>query len=196
MNMDAALLSGLTARDQETDLVARHRYGDEQAFEEIYLMFGPMIHNLSLRMAGNSGDAADLTQEIFLRVHRHLGKFKGRSSLKTWIFRIGINCCRTRLKRRSVLRHRFPEADVRQLEEFEDPARSPERRAIATDSASQVTAALGKLPLAYREAVVLRDIQGLSYAEISAVAGVRVGTVRSRIARGRLRLKDLLGAAQ
>ena len=190
--MDAVLLSGLTARDQDINLVDRHRYGDEQAFEEIYQKFGPMIHNLSLRMAGNSSEAADLTQEIFLRVYRHLGKFKGRSSLKTWIFRVGINCCRSKLKRRSVLRRRFPEADMRQLESVEDPTPSPERRAIAVDSSSQVTAALSKLPLVYREAVVLRDIQGLSYSEIAVVARVRIGTVRSRIARGRLRLKDLL----
>jgi RNA polymerase sigma-70 factor (ECF subfamily) len=192
--MDAALPSGLTARDQEVTLAERHRYGDEKAFEEVYARYGPMIHNLSLRMAGDSSDAADLTQEIFLRVYRHLGKFKGRSSLKTWIFRVGLNCCRSRLRRRSLLRARFPEADVRQLDNVEDLSRSPESRAMAADSASQVTAALARLPLVYREAVVLRDIQGLSYLEIAEVAGVRVGTVRSRIARGRLRLREFLEA--
>ena len=80
-------------------LVERHRCGDLQAFDEVYERFGEMVYNLALRLAGNREEAADLTQEIFLRIFRHLGTFGGRSTLKTWVFRIAINHCRDRLSR-------------------------------------------------------------------------------------------------
>ena len=78
-------------------LVERHRCGDLQAFDEVYERFGEMVYNLALRLAGNREEAADLTQEVFLRIYRHLGSFGGRSTLKTWVFRIAINHCRDRL---------------------------------------------------------------------------------------------------
>ena len=80
-------------------LVERHRCGDLQAFDEVYERFGEMVYNLALRLAGNREEAADLTQEIFLRIYRHLGSFGGRSTLKTWVFRIALNHCRDRLSR-------------------------------------------------------------------------------------------------
>ena len=81
------------------DLALRHRYGDAAAFEEVYLRFADMVFSLALRMSGDREEAADLSQETFLRVYRHLGRFRGRSSLKTWIYRITINCCRSKLRR-------------------------------------------------------------------------------------------------
>jgi hypothetical protein len=83
----------------DVELVERHRSGDLHAFDEVYARFGDMVYNLALRLAGNREEAADLTQEIFLRIYRHLGSFGGRSTLKTWVFRIAANHCRDRLSR-------------------------------------------------------------------------------------------------
>jgi RNA polymerase sigma-70 factor (ECF subfamily) len=151
-----------------------------------------MVYNLAFRLSGNCEEASDLTQEVFLRIYRHLGSFGGRSSLKTWIFRIAINHCRDRLSRWRPLTQPIGE-DVEEGEvSYADPRRGPEELAVAADEGRRVTAGLARLAQAFREAVVLRDIEGLSYEEIAEVLGVRIGTVRSRIARGRDQLRTLL----
>lgn len=186
---EAAELGG-----EERALVERHRYGDPAAFEEIYRRYGEMVYNLALRLAGEPEDAADLTQEVFLRIYRHLGKFRGRSTLKTWIYRVALNHCRSRLARRRPSEPLGAEGGGRT--EPVDPARGPESRAIAGDAGRRVAAALAELPPAFREAVVLRDLEGLAYQEIAEVLGVRIGTVRSRIARGRDTLRQVLASNQ
>jgi RNA polymerase sigma-70 factor (ECF subfamily) len=178
--------------DLDVALVERHRCGDAQAFDEVYARFAEMVYSLALRLSGNYEEAADLTQEVFLRVYRHLGSFGGRSSLKTWIFRIAINHCRDRLSRwRPVTQPIGNDTGEGEIS-YPDPARGPEDLAVAADESRRVTAGLARLPQAFREAVVLRDLEGLSYEEIAEVLGVRIGTVRSRIARGREQLRALL----
>jgi len=183
-------------------LAERHRTGDPEAFAEIYRAYEEMVFNLALRLSGDRERAADLSQEIFLRIYRHLDGFRGRSSLKTWIYRVAVNHCRSRLRRRSIVfeqlvpRRRAEEGSTRDggrgegdpLQEIVDPRRGPEERALAGDAERVLQAALATLPAAYREAVVLRDVEDLAYEEIAEVLGVRIGTVRSRIARGRRRL--------
>lgn len=176
-------------------LAERHRYGDPEAFAEVYRTYEELVFNLSLRLSGDPDRAADLTQEVFLRVYRHLEGFRGRSSLKTWIYRVTINHCRSRLRRRPLRfepleRSGDDGGDV--VAEVADARRGPEELAMARDAGRLVQQALGELPRSFREAVVLRDIEELSYEEIAEVVGVRIGTVRSRIARGRRRLSDLL----
>ena len=179
-------------QDVDVELVARHRCGDAQAFDQVYSRFVEMVYSLACRLSGNREEASDLTQEVFLRVYRHLGSFGGRSSLKTWVFRIAINHCRDRLSRWRPLTQPIGD-DLGEGEvAYPDPARGPEELAVAADEGRRVTAALARLPQAFREAVALRDIEGLSYEEIADVLGVRIGTVRSRIARGRDQLRALL----
>ena len=178
----------------DLDLVERHRYGDAEAFDEVYSRFAALVYNLCLRMSGSPEEAEDLTQEIFLRIHRNLGRFNGKSSLKTWIYRITLNYCRSKL---SVKKHRYPTAPLAEETEeggvhLTDQARGPEERALAHDAARHVTLALRQVKPKFREAVVLRDIEGMSYDEIADILGVRIGTVRSRIARGRDRLRIIL----
>lgn len=174
-------------------LVERHRCGDVQAFDVVYDRFGEMVYNLALRLSGNREEAADLTQEIFLRIYRHLGGFGGRSTLKTWVFRIAINHCRDRLSRHVPAMQSIDDgAEEGGAVMLADPARGPEELALAADEGRRVAEGLARLPQVFREAVVLRDLEGLSYEEIAEVLGVRVGTVRSRIARGRDQLRDLL----
>lgn len=176
----------------DVELAERHRCGDIRAFNEVYARFEEMVYNLAFRLSGNYEEAADLTQEIFLRVYRHLGSFGGRSSLKTWIFRIAVNHCRDRLSRWRPLTQPLGDDPSEGEVAYADPSRGPEELAVAADEGRRVTEGLAKLPPVFREAVVLRDIEGLSYEEIADVLGVRIGTVRSRIARGRDQLRVLL----
>ena len=176
----------------DVELAERHRSGDIRAFNEVYARFEEMVYNLAFRLSGNYEEAADLTQEIFLRVYRHLGSFGGRSSLKTWIFRIAVNHCRDRLSRWRPLTQPLGDDPGEGEVAYADPSRGPEELAVAADEGRRVAEGLARLPPAFREAVVLRDIEGLSYEEIAEVLGVRIGTVRSRIARGRDQLRALL----
>ncbi|MFQ5524898.1 MAG: RNA polymerase sigma factor [Thermoanaerobaculia bacterium] len=176
----------------EATLLERHRQGDTEAFGELYSEFETMVYNLALRMSGNPADAEDITQETFVRAYRHLKKFKGRSSLKTWIFRIALNCSNTRLRRRGRRLARQIDDGEAELERTSDENRSPEDWMVATDLSAAVRDGLTRLPGHYREAVLLRDFEGMSYAEIASVLGVRIGTVRSRIARGREQLRKWL----
>lgn len=194
-------MEALTARvdpmlDIDRELVQRHRYGDDSAFEAIYHRYGEMVYNLALRLSGDPEDAADLTQEAFLKIHRHLSGFRGRSSLRTWIYRVAINCCRSRYRRQRVWQGRLVLVREDGLEQLPDGRRDPEERAIAHRTGEMVEEALESLPGIFREAVFLRDIEGLTYDEIAQVLNLRIGTVRSRIARGRDRLRELLEEIQ
>jgi len=197
--VEAATVSTTAVHDLDLELVARHRVGDPAAFDEVYRRFDHMVYGLACRLSGSDDQAADLTQEIFLRVFRYIGQFRGGSSLKTWIFRIAINHCRSCLGRRRLPMQPLPEgADTetdRGRSALTDPGRGPEELAVAADEGRRVTAGLAALPASFREAVVLRDIEGLSYEEIADVLGIRIGTVRSRIARGREQLRTFLEGA-
>jgi RNA polymerase sigma-70 factor (ECF subfamily) len=188
----AAAAEAAELGSREQSLVERHLWGDATAFEEVYRRYGEMVFNLAYRLAGEREEAADLTQEVFLRIYRHLGRFHGRSSLKTWIYRVALNHCRSRLGRRRPVEPLDDGAGAEPV----DPSRGPESRALAGDTGRRVAAALAGLAPAFREAVVLRDLEGLAYQEIAEVLGVRVGTVRSRIARGRDQLRELLTAGE
>ena len=173
----------------EEQLVERHRWGDEAAFTEVFRRFAGMVYNLAWRLAGDHEEARDLSQDVFLRVYRHLGAFGGRSSLKTWIYRVTLNRCRSRLGRRRLP---LDPHGTERAASVVDPRPSPERVALARVDAERLGAALLALPRGFREAVVLRDVEGLSYEEIAAVLRVPPGTVRSRIARGRAALRAAL----
>jgi len=192
----AFIAAGVGLHDLDLELAQRHGRGDVRAFDEVYSRYAAMVFNLALRLSRDADEAADLTQEIFLRVYRHLDSFSGRSALKTWIFRVALNHCRERLSRRRPLTLSIGEgadgAGTVGEASIADPRRGPEELAVAADLGRQVACALAALPPPFREAVVLRDLQGLAYEEIAAVLGVRVGTVRSRIARGREQLRGLL----
>lgn len=177
----------------DLDLATRHRYGDPEAFNEVYRDYSQMVFNLAFRMAGSDERAEDFTQEIFLRIYRHLGRFSGRSTLKTWIYRVAINHCRSRLSRRRFFF--LPLAEEQEDQpgaQLLDTNRDPEDMALARDAGRQVSLALSGVKARFREAVVLRDLEGLSYEEIADILKVRIGTVRSRIARGRDQLRSLL----
>ena len=177
-------------QSSDLELAERHRYGDEAAFEEVYTRFAPMVYALCLRMSGESNRAQDLSQEVFLRVFRSLGRFRGRSTLRTWIYRVAINHCRSCLGRRRLRTESLDDGFL--VARVADSGRGPEDVTVAKDTGRLVAEALLELPGRFREAVVLRDIEDLSYREIASILGIRLGTVRSRISRGRDRLRVLL----
>lgn len=191
MTGSSASLTAESAADRaewERSVVLRHRYGDEQAFDEVYREFAPMVYNLTLRMSGSPDRAQDLSQEVFLRVFRSLARFKGKSSLKTWMYRVTVNHCRSKLGRRQLPTEPLVDEEGRE-KDLVDPRRDPEQRAMGGATRRELQVALLGVDTVYREALVLRDLEELTYQEIAEVLKVRLGTVRSRIARGRAQLK-------
>jgi len=168
------------------DLVAAARNGDRAALEELLRLHHDRIYALARRMTGNDADAADATQEALLAIVRGLPRFDRPVGLLTWAYRVTANACLDELRRRRR----------RPLVDLADDRADPPDTSVAMDTALadrlRLDAALAQLPEEFRVAVVLRDVCDLDYAEIAAVLDLPPGTVRSRIARGRGRLADLL----
>ena len=185
---EAALAPRHRARMQRSDdvaLVRAARRGDREALEILLRRHYPRIYAVCRRLAGNDADAADAAQEALLAVSRGLGRFDGRSSFATWSYRVATNACLDELRRRQ---RRAADALPAELA---GGRRDPVGDGIT--ARLDVDAALGALPEDFRVPVVLRDQAGLSYDEIALVLSIPPGTVRSRIARGRSRLVELLG---
>jgi RNA polymerase sigma-70 factor (ECF subfamily) len=172
--------------DPSQDLVAAARHGDRAALEELLRLHHDRIHALARRITGNDADAADATQEAMLAIVRGLPRFDSRSSFSTWAYRVTSNACLDELRRR----RRRPLVDL--ADDRAEPADATVPVDTTVADRLRLDAALTQLPEEFRVAVVLRDVCDLDYAEIAAVLDVPPGTVRSRIARGRARLADLL----
>ena len=182
------------------DLVEGLRAGTEESFERLIALHQHPVYNLVFRLLSDPTDACDVTQEVFLKVFRNISSFKGQSSLKTWIYRIALNEAHNR--QRWFGRHRKHEVgldrdedDSHSFEEtFADQRQSPFDFALGVETQALIEEALGRLSLSFRDAVVLRDIEELSYEEIAEILQISLGTVKSRIMRGREALrKELLG---
>jgi RNA polymerase sigma-70 factor (ECF subfamily) len=156
-----------------------------------------MVFQLALHLLGDAQEAMDLSQEVFLRVFRTLPQFRGQSSLRTWIYRIVLNQASNRQR---WWRRRFRSHQVALDEHVENHGELPESRSFASpdrvlqqnETAARVWGALSELPFDQRAAIVLREIDGLSYEEIAESLGIAVGTVKSRLARARLNLRGAL----
>lgn len=180
----------------DTELVRKAAAGDSDAFEQLVLSYEKPIYNLCLRMCGNADDAMDLTQETFLKAWRNLGSFRADAAFSTWLYRLCSNLCIDHLRReqkRKILPLQVEDSDgdERPLD-VPDPAAGPEERLSAQEDRQQVAAALQSLEPEYREALTLRVLHDLSYADIAAVLQVREGTVKSRIARAREKMREAM----
>jgi RNA polymerase sigma-70 factor (ECF subfamily) len=186
-------------RDWPGDDIALHRFlaGDVLGFEQIVRYYSAMVFSLAARLVGPT-EAEDVVQETFLRAYHGLGKFRGESSLKTWLYAIALNRARARMGTLGRLRAMFVPGRTREddpfasLDDAADPAASPEENAVLKDRRGRLRAAIRALPEEFRAAVILRDLEGLSYEEVAEVLGVPIGTIRSRLARGRALLKEKL----
>lgn len=175
----------------ERDLISRSRGGDLDAFESLVRAHQDRIYNLAYRLTGNREDATDAAQEAFIRAFQALPRFRQASTFSTWLYRIAVNAALDLVRRRPAI----PPVELTSDHRAPD---DPEVEAQRRDIHRRIHAALGHVPAEYRAAVVLRDLQGLEYEEVARVLGVPVGTVRSRISRGRevlrAQLADLVAA--
>jgi len=187
------------ARD-EGELVTELQAGSDAAFDWLVTYYHAGVYNLAFGMLSDASDAADVTQEVFLRAFKGIHGFRRGSSLKTWLYRITVR--QTLNHRRWCWRHRREQisldADERGKKtslEVPDAEATPFERFAAEETQAALRRALEQLPESFRSAVILRDLEGLSYEEVAEVLDISVGTVKSRILRGRRLLKEILEPA-
>ena len=197
----------LALQPEEAALVAELRSGSEEAFAWLIAHYHQPIFSLLARTVRNQADAADLTQEVFVKVFRGIHGFHGESSLRTWIYRIALREASN--QRRWWMRHQQHEIPIEQeMGEGEsgrpvllkdmlvDPAESPYDAALHEENRAHVEQALRQVPEPFRSTLILRDIEGFSYEEVAAMQGGNLGTVKSRLVRGRASLRALLEASR
>jgi RNA polymerase sigma-70 factor, ECF subfamily len=189
------------AGPQEQDcLLERLRRGDEAAYEALIQQYEEPIYNLVGRLVDDPADAADVTQEVFIKVFRKVAWFRGESSLKTWIYRIAVNEARN--QKRWFSRHKGrevtlePEAGQAQgyRDWLEDDGPSPLQIALDRETRDCIEAALTQVNPSFRAALVLREVEGLSYEQVAEILQISLGTVKSKILRGREALRKQLAA--
>ena len=202
--MNASDSSDERAQQDRRDraLVRRMKAGDDRAFEELVRLYQNRIFGLMLRMIGNRQEAEDLAQEVFMTVHRAIASYRGDGRFYTWLYRIASNTCKNRIKylrgrnfHRSVPVDESPEAQ----QNGEGPAvalqsqiAGPEAMAEGTRLENAIQRELAQLEPEHRLLIILRDVQGLSYQEILRATGLQEGTLKSRLHRARVALKDRL----
>jgi len=174
--------------------------GDREAFGDLVARHGSRVHGAILRMVGDRDVAADLAQETLLKAFSRLASFRRGSAFYTWLYAIAVNQVRSEFRRRKTQKGKpMASLDAGTGEDEDGPSRAPASanpgpvdEAQRHEDAERVHEELARLDEDYREALVLRDLEGLSYEEVAEVTGVPVGTVRSRIHRGRAALRERL----
>jgi len=172
--------------------IERAQAGDLAAFNELVIEYQSLVCNLCLRMLGQQQAAEDAAQEAFINAWRNIGSFRG-DSFRAWLLRIAANLCRDELRRR--VRRPSSSLDTALEAGMPDPLDDdplPEESALNAELRVSLEAALGELPEEQRTAIVLCDIEGLDYAEIAVAMNTSLGTVKSRIARARMRMREVM----
>lgn len=185
-------------------LVRRCRAGDSAAMERLILKYQNRIYNVILKICANTDDAAELTQETFVKIIENIDEFEGRSGFYTWVFRIAVNLTLNYCKRSVKLVHRSLDAEDDEhsqeakgvLKEFlrDDSSPDPAEVAANKELCEISIKALMRLDDAQRTVVVLRDIEDMNYAQIAKVLDIELGTVKSRLSRARSSLREILEA--
>ena len=199
----AAAASGDVRAASEAQFIERLRAGETAAFDHLVMERSGDVYALLYRLTEDAEEARDLTQETFLRAFQSIERFRGDADLKTWLYRIAINQARNRWRwwrRRRRDQTVSLDAEVGQSEQplssqLRAAGNNPEQDALARERETSLRLALRSLSRSYREAVILRDIEGLSYEEIAAALEISAGTVKSRLSRGRLELRRILGSS-
>ena len=199
------IASALSFQTQEAALIADLQAGSEEAFAGLIARYHQPIFSLLARTVQDRDAAADLTQEVFVKVFRGVSSFHGESSLRTWIYRIALREASN--QRRWWMRHKQAEVPIEQevgesdngqpmrlKETLIDPAESPFDLALHEENRARVEAALSQVQEPFRTTLILRDIEGFVYEEVAEMQGVNLGTVKSRLVRGRAALKAILTA--
>ena len=179
----------MSEREIDQELVVRVQQGDKKAFDLLVLKYQLRVSKLVSRFLRNQSDVPDVVQEAFIKAYRALPNFRGDSAFYTWLYRIAINTAKNHLVAQSR-KSPVNSIDVQDAEDYGASEwlkefASPEREALATELEATIHQAMGELPSDLREAITLREIEGLSYEDIAAVMDCPIGTVRSRIFRAR-----------
>jgi RNA polymerase sigma-70 factor (ECF subfamily) len=192
--------AGLEAADDK-ELVERSKKGDETAFKQLVLKYQKKVYMIVYSMISNHQDSLELSQEVFLRVFRHLPSFEGTSSFYTWLYRITVNICIDYYRRKRLKAYEYDDRldhAPTQAEEDVFPLVSsasrdtPTGRLLREELGAKIREAMDRLPPKHRLVFVLREEEGLSYEEIADVAGIPIGTVMSRLFHARRKLQERL----
>jgi RNA polymerase sigma-70 factor (ECF subfamily) len=199
------IASALTLQSEEAALIEELKAGSEEAFAWLISRYHQPIYSLLARTVYDRADAADLTQEVFVKIFRGVRHFHGESSLRTWIYRIALREASN--QRRWWTRHKQQEIAIDQeipegesghtqclKDRLVDPSESPFDAVVHAENRARVEAVLKQVPEPFRTTLILRDIEGFVYEEVAEIQGVSLGTVKSRLVRGRACLKALLTA--
>ena len=176
----------------EKELIARLQARDEAAFEELIRQYEKKVYSLCARMCGNAEDAEEVAQDAFLALWRGIDRFRQESSLSTWIYRLASNACIDLMRRKKKGAGSVSLDDEELFVDAVDPAPQPHEEAERRETQRLLQEGLLSLPAEYRSILLLREIEGLSYSEISAALDLELGTVKSRISRGRTLLRNFL----
>ena len=185
-------VTGVQTGLDERELIRRAGRGDAYAFEQLMAAHENKMYAVALRMCGNREDAQDCLQEAMLRVYRAMSGFKGQSSFSTWVYRITMNSCLDELRRRKSRTATSLDAMLENGFSPSDESDTPEQSSLRSEQRRVLERAIAELPEDMRAAIVQRDIPGCSYDEIAHALDANVGTIKSRISRGREKLRAVL----
>jgi RNA polymerase sigma-70 factor (ECF subfamily) len=186
--------------NEEQRLIESAQHGDVDSFNQLVRLYETRVYNLCYRMLGDSDAAADTAQDTFISAYRHLDRFRG-GMFRSWLLRIATNACYDALRARK----RRPSTSLQALGisdddgvgfDLPDQGERPDDVALRRELAAAIQRGLADLPEDQRVVIILSDIQGMAYEEIADVTGANLGTVKSRLSRGRARLRDILKAGE
>jgi RNA polymerase sigma-70 factor (ECF subfamily) len=185
---------------EDLEIINAFKSGDKVAFDALVLRYQDMVFNLCYRFLGDLQEANDMAQDIFIKVYKALKQFRGEASFTTWIYRIAVNTCKNKVKSMEH-RHRkqTQSLDNPVIKGGEDPPMEVADNALSPSAVLErhersmiIQKAIHSLPKAKKEMIILRDMEGLSYEEIIQITGLNLGTVKSKIARARSELREML----
>ncbi|MDD5018373.1 MAG: sigma-70 family RNA polymerase sigma factor [Eubacteriales bacterium] len=173
-------------------LVKRAQSGETAALEELILSCEKSVYNIAYRFMGNEADAGDTAQDALIKIYRRIGSFRQQSSFSSWVYRLTVNTCLDALRRRKKTPLSL-EQSIEKGASFEDTGHiTPEAHVLSIERNEDIQTAINSLSDDHKSVIILRDVSGLSYEEISECLSISVGTVKSRISRGRQNLRSLL----
>jgi len=181
----------------EKELINKSKNGNIEAFEELIEAYQKKVFNLAFRIIGNFDDANELAQEALIRIYKSIRSFKEESSFSTWVYKITTNICLDEIRKRKNKKVVYIDDEIKLtdgevIRQIEDDKPTPEEKAESNEIKKTVFEAIGKLPEDHKVVIILRDIQGFSYEEIARITKCPEGTIKSRLNRARLTLREIL----
>lgn len=192
------MVTKAVAEQEDDELVVLCQKGDQQAFRVLICRYQNRVFNLCYRMLGNPDEAEEIAQEVFVKLYKSIGSFRGDSKFSTWLYRVTHNVCINQinyLKRRHYYENRsldLEPQDDSPAPQYAADAPDGEQDLMATELGAAIEEKLGMLAPEMREVIIMRDIEGMSYEEVAEALKVKIGTVKSRLHRGRSELQQLL----